>query len=90
MIAAAKNIYDYRELLRVLVWKNITLRYKQSYLGMAWLVLRPLMLVGIFMVVRSFVGIDSGNVPYALLTYCAMVPCGCSSRKPPATAWAAW
>ena len=74
MIAAVKNIYDYRELLQVLVWKNITLRYKQSYLGMAWLVLRPLMLVGIFMVVRSFVGIDSGIVPYALLTYCAMVP----------------
>lgn len=74
MITALKNIYDYRELLQVLVWKNVTLRYKQSYLGMAWLVLRPLMLVAIFMVVRSFVGIDSGNVPYALLTYCAMVP----------------
>jgi lipopolysaccharide transport system permease protein len=74
MITALKNIYDYRELLQVLVWKNITLRYKQSYLGIAWLVLRPLMMVAIFMVVRSFVGIDSGNVPYALLTYCAMVP----------------
>ncbi len=36
--------------------------------------MRPLMLVLIFMVVRSFVGIDSGNVPYALLTYCALVP----------------
>ena len=74
MIAALKNIYDYRELLQVLVWKNITLRYKQSYMGITWLVLRPLMMVAIFMVVRSFVGIDSGNVPYALLTYCAMVP----------------
>lgn len=74
MITALKNIYDYRELLQVLVWKNITLRYKQSYLGISWLVLRPLMMVAIFMVVRSFVGIDSGNVPYALLTYCAMVP----------------
>ena len=74
MPAVFKDIYDYRELLQVLVWKNITLRYKQSYLGITWLVLRPLMLVAIFMVVRSFVGIDSGNVPYALLTYCAMVP----------------
>lgn len=68
------NLYQYRELLQVLAWKEITLRYKQSHLGLIWLVLRPLMLVAIFMVVRSFVGIDSGAVPYALLTYCAMVP----------------
>lgn len=74
MITALKNLYDYRELLQVLTWKNVALRYKQSYLGMTWMVLRPLMLVAIFMVVRSFVGIDSGDVPYALLTYCAMVP----------------
>jgi lipopolysaccharide transport system permease protein len=74
MLRIARNLYDYRELLLVLTWKNITLRYKQSYLGVAWAVLRPLMLVAIFMVVRSFVGIDSGAVPYALLTYCAMVP----------------
>ncbi len=74
MIAAFRSLYQYRELLQVLAWKDITLRYKQSYLGMAWMVLRPLMLVAIFMVVRSFVGIDSGAVPYALLTYCAMVP----------------
>lgn len=74
MLTAARNIYDHRRLLYVLTWKNITLRYKQSYLGPAWAVLRPLVLVVIFMVVRSFVGIDSGAVPYALLTYCAMVP----------------
>ncbi|MFZ5485087.1 MAG: ABC transporter permease [Pseudomonadota bacterium] len=74
MIAIAKQLYDFRELLLVLTWKNITLRYKQSYLGIAWAILRPLMLVAIFMVVRSFIGIDSGEVPYALLTYCAMVP----------------
>lgn len=74
MFTAARRLYQYRELLRVLTWKNIVLRYKQSHLGLAWVVLRPLMMVGIFMVVRSFVGIDTGVVPYALLTYCAMVP----------------
>lgn len=67
-------LYNYRELLRVLVWKNVALRYKQSYLGFTWLVLRPLILVGVFTIVREFVGIDSGPVPYVLLTYCAMVP----------------
>ena len=74
MLAALRQLHTHRELLQVLAWKEITLRYKQSHLGIAWLVLRPLMLVLIFMVVRSFVGIDSGNVPYALLTFCAMVP----------------
>lgn len=74
MLQLARSLYDYRDLLRVLTWKNVVLRYKQSHLGLAWVVLRPLMMVGIFMVVRSFVGIESGAVPYALLTYCAMVP----------------
>jgi lipopolysaccharide transport system permease protein len=69
-----RSLYDYRELLVVLTWKNISLRYKQSHLGIAWMVLKPLVLVAVFSVVRSFVGIDSGEVPYALLTYCAMVP----------------
>lgn len=74
MMTFAKRLYDFRELLGVLVWKNITLRYKQSYLGLSWAIFRPLILVAIFMIVRGFVGIDSGDVPYALLTYCAMVP----------------
>lgn len=74
MIKLLRSLYSYRELMRVLVWKNVTLRYKQSHLGLLWVILRPLVLVAMFMVVRSFVGIDSGPVPYALLTYCAMVP----------------
>lgn len=68
------TLWSYRELLLVMTWKNITLRYKQSHLGLAWMVLRPLVLVGVFTVVRGFVGIDSGDLPYVLLTYCAMVP----------------
>lgn len=74
MIKLLQSLYAYRELMRVLVWKNVTLRYKQSHAGLLWVILRPLVLVAMFMAVRSFVGIDSGAVPYALLTYCAMVP----------------
>ena len=74
MLAALKSIYDYRELLGVLTWKNVTLRYKQSHLGLAWVIFKPLVLVVIFMLVRSFVGIDSGDIPYPLLTYCALIP----------------
>ena len=72
MIALAKNLYDYRELITTLAWKNITVRYKQAYLGIAWSVLKPLMLMCIFIVLRSFIGINSGNVPYPVLTLAAL------------------
>lgn len=42
MITAIKNIIDYRGLIAVLAWKNVTVRYKQAYLGIGWAVLKPL------------------------------------------------
>jgi lipopolysaccharide transport system permease protein len=57
-----------------LAWKNISLRYKQAYLGIAWAILRPLLLMGIFMLLRAFVGIDSGEVPYPVLAFAALLP----------------
>lgn len=72
MIRVAKNLIEYRELMAVLAWKNITLRYKQSYMGILWTVLKPIVLVLIFMALRSFVGIESGDIPYPVLTYAAL------------------
>ena len=72
MIRVVKNLIEYRELMAVLAWKNITLRYKQSYMGIFWAVLKPIVLVLIFMALRSFVGIDSGDIPYPVLTYAAL------------------
>ena len=69
-----KNIFAYRELLVVLAWKNIIIRYKQSYLGLVWAILKPLMLMLIFTLVKSFVGIESGDIPYPLLTFAALLP----------------
>lgn len=74
MAEALRNIFVYRELLGALARKNIIVRYKQAYLGLLWAVLRPLCLVLIFMVVRSFVGIESGSVPYPVLTFAALIP----------------
>ena len=74
MIRIAKNLYDYRELVAELTRKNITVRYKQAYLGIAWAVLRPLALMMIFTLVKSFVGIDSGDIPYPILTFAALMP----------------
>ena len=74
MMQAAKNLYAYRELMGVLAWKNITLRYKQAYMGIAWAIVKPLTLMLIFTLVKSFVGIDSGAIPYPLLTFVALIP----------------
>jgi lipopolysaccharide transport system permease protein len=74
MLRAAQNLYDYRELLATLAWKNITLRYKQAYLGIAWAVIKPVTLMLIFTLVKSFVGIDSGSIPYPILTFAALMP----------------
>ena len=74
MLRVAQNLYEYRELLGTLAWKNITLRYKQAYLGIAWAVIKPVTLMLIFTLVKSFVGIDSGSIPYPILTFAALLP----------------
>ncbi|MGA7799201.1 MAG: ABC transporter permease [Gammaproteobacteria bacterium] len=74
MISAIRNLAAYRELILMLAWRNIAVQYKQAYLGIAWAVLKPLMLMLIFTIVRSFVGIDSGNIPYPILTFAALLP----------------
>ena len=74
MITVFKNLYQYRELIAALTWKNIVLRYKQAYLGILWAVLKPIMLMLIFTLVRSFVGIETGDIPYPILTFAALLP----------------
>ena len=74
MITAIKDIIDHRELIAVLAWKNIAVRYKQAYLGIGWAILKPIALMLVFTLVRSFVGIPSGNVPYPVLAFAALMP----------------
>jgi len=74
MIKTMTNLVAYRELMLALAWKNISVRYKQAYLGITWAILKPLMLVLIFTLVKSFVGIDSGDIPYPVLTFAALMP----------------
>ena len=74
MISATPSLFAYRELIATLAWKNVVVRYKQAYLGVAWTVAKPLMLMLIFTLMRGFIGIDSGSVPYPLLAYCALMP----------------
>lgn len=74
MLRVAQNLYDYRELIYTLAWKSIAVRYKQAFLGLAWAVIKPVTLMLIFTLVKSFVGIDSGSVPYPVLVFAALMP----------------
>lgn len=73
MSQAATRLWDYRELITTLAWKSVVVRYKQAYFGLAWTVAKPLMLVLIFTLMRTFIGIDSGDIPYPVLAYCALM-----------------
>jgi lipopolysaccharide transport system permease protein len=74
MLTIARNLYDYRGLMATLAWKNIALRYKQAYLGIAWAIIKPITLMLIFTLVKSFVGIESGDIPYPILVFAALMP----------------
>lgn len=71
-----KDIWTYRELLYVLAWRDISVRYKQTLLGMAWAVIRPLLTVVVFTVVFGKLAKmpSDGDAPYTLLVLCGMLP----------------
>jgi lipopolysaccharide transport system permease protein len=74
MLAIAKNFLQYRELIAVMAWKQIIVRYKQSALGLVWAVLKPLTLMLVFTLLNTFIGISGGAIPYPVLSYTALIP----------------
>lgn len=71
-----RDLWRYRELLLFLAWRDLLVRYKQTLLGVAWSVLRPLATMAVFTFVFSRVaGLPSEQgVPYPILVYAAMLP----------------
>jgi lipopolysaccharide transport system permease protein len=70
-----KEMWAYRELLWFLVWRDISVRYKQTVLGGAWAVVQPLMLMTIFTVIFGrFAKIDSQNLPYPVFVFAGLIP----------------
>lgn len=71
-----KDIWRYRELFYILSWRDIKVRYKQTVIGAAWSIIRPLLTMIVFTVIFSRVakmpaGVDA---PYAILVYAGMLP----------------
>jgi len=75
MLNYIRKIVQYRELLYFLFVREVKSKYKQTVLGVAWSLLQPLSLMIVFTVVFSlFARLPSDGVPYALFSYCALVP----------------
>jgi lipopolysaccharide transport system permease protein len=69
------DLWRYRELLYFLARRDISVRYKQTVLGIAWAVIRPLVVMVVFTVVFGRIAqLGSEGVPYSLLVLTAMVP----------------
>ena len=70
------DLWRFRELFFVLSLRDISVRYKQTVIGILWAVLRPLLTMIVFTIVFSKIAKlpSDGNAPYALMVYAAMLP----------------
>jgi lipopolysaccharide transport system permease protein len=72
-----KDLWEYRELLYFLTWRDIKVRYKQTALGAAWAVIQPLLTTAAFSVFfGGLARMPSDGIPYPLFTYAALLPWG--------------
>jgi lipopolysaccharide transport system permease protein len=71
-----KDLWRYRELFYFLAWRDLLVRYKQTVIGVAWAVVRPVLTMLVFTVVFGRLAKlpTVGNAPYSILVYAAMLP----------------
>ena len=70
-----KELWQYRELLYFLIWRDVKVRYKQTAIGAAWAIIQPLMTMIIFtMVFGKFANMPSDGLPYPIFTFAALLP----------------
>src|SRR5436305_6454338 len=71
-----RDLWRYRELFRVLAWRDLAVRYKQTVIGVAWAVIRPLLTMVVFTVIFGRIAKlpSDGSAPYPLLVFAGMLP----------------
>lgn len=71
-----KDLWRYRELFAVLAWRDLSVRYKQTIIGVAWALIRPFLTMVIFTVIFGKVAQlpSEGGAPYALMVFAGMLP----------------
>ncbi|WP_404784195.1 ABC transporter permease [Altericista sp. CCNU0014] len=70
-----QDLWRYRELFYFLAWRDILVRYKQTAIGIAWALLRPLLTMIVFTVVFGAIAkLPSNGVPYPILVFAGLLP----------------
>jgi len=71
-----KDLWRYRELFAILAWRDIAVRYKQTFIGVAWALIRPFLTMVVFTVIFGRLANlpTEGDAPYALLVFAGMLP----------------
>ncbi len=69
------ELWEYRELLYFLTWRDIKVRYKQTALGATWAIIQPLLTMAVFsLFFGKLAKMPSDNIPYPIFCYAALVP----------------
>ncbi len=70
------DLWRYRELFRVLAWRDLAVRYKQTVIGVAWAVIRPLLTMAVFTIIFGRIAKlpSEGTAPYPLMVFAGMLP----------------
>src|SRR5664279_4990787 len=70
------ELWRYRELFTVLAWRDLSVRYKQTVIGVLWALIRPLLAVLIFTIIFGHIAKlpSVGTVPYAVMVFAGMLP----------------
>src|SRR5437870_8840744 len=70
------DLWRYRELFRVLAWRDLAVRYKQTVIGAAWAVIRPLLTMFVFSIIFGHIAKlpSDGTAPYPLMVFAGMLP----------------
>ena len=70
-----RDLWRYRELFAFLAWRDLLVRYKQTAVGVAWSLIRPILTMVVLTIVFGKLGqMPSGGVRYPLLVFCGMLP----------------
>jgi lipopolysaccharide transport system permease protein len=71
-----RDIWRYRELFRVLAWRDLAVRYKQTVIGAAWALIRPFLTMVVFTIIFGRIAKlpSDGRAPYPLMVFAGMLP----------------
>ena len=70
-----RELWQYRELLYFLTWRDVKVRYKQTALGAGWAIIQPFFMMVVFsLFFGRLAGVPSDGIPYPVFTFCALLP----------------